>query len=449
MAGEKPDERIRAKAHEDPVVDLHRDRDFEVLKKARHVYVYYRIHALSDIDTSKQQFTAEFYYRATWVENRPIDSGALEFAQDNEELIGNKVWNPRLVFPNMLEEVKLSKNMKVSSYLSPRKAIGKARRKVGRDEKGADEYEYFDFEYYKPVQRDVDLEGEGDDKYYVANGEMRKPTEEEKKRCVIEFSEIIRGTFSSPFVNLENFPYDTEDLVMTLGSSRSNAFEYRFHPDVWAPSRVLLGDRHLRDPEWTFLAKVIDERPEDGRPKLPFISPEKWQQCTEDSHKKFAPMLSTAHDDPNNRGHKIQVLRTSIKVKRKPTHYRQAIYFPVGIITAMEIGSYFFPPEAFEQRFSVTITLMLTLAAYKNTVTQYLPRLEKLTKCDRWVSSSFWLLGAAALEQLIAAVLAIHFPSQHGHGGFGLYQFDLYAKFALAFVFLFVYLDLYDFFAGR
>jgi len=159
--------------------------------------------------------------------------------------------------------------------------------------------------------------------------------------------------------------------------------------------------------------------------------------------KKFSPMVAPAFDEPNNRSHPVQVLRASVQVKRKPAHYRYAIYFPLSIITAMEIGSYHFPLDDFQTRFSITVSLTLTLSAYKTTVNQYLPRLDKPTNCDVWVIASFCLLGSAALEQIVAANIAAQYPSQAEPGSV-LRQFDSYAKIVLAAVFIFVYSGLYS-----
>eukprot|EP01137_Pigoraptor_chileana_P013020 Opistho-2@66014 len=94
-----------------------------------------------------------------------------------------------------------------------------------------------------------------------------------------------------------------------------------------------------------------------------------------------------------------------LRVERLSKFYTVNIAMFMFLI-ALSAGSVVaLPPDAFTDRQSITLTLMLTAVAFKYIVTQQLPPVSYTTYMDRYILASFLLIVVVLVENLILVLL--------------------------------------------
>ena len=85
-------------------------------------------------------------------------------------------------------------------------------------------------------------------------------------------------------------------------------------------------------------------------------------------------------DDPKQNHYNVY-----IRLKRRPKYYATHVMVPIGLFSFMTWLAYTLPAEESGDRLSVGLTLMLTLVAFKFSVTSDLPRLPYATHLDNYI----------------------------------------------------------------
>ncbi|KAJ8599805.1 hypothetical protein CTAYLR_003995 [Chrysophaeum taylorii] len=175
------------------------------------VYFYVQIRSVFGIDTVKQQFSAELYYRAAWREPRIASDyeGPLTFKKDEKEK--RQVWDPQITF-NAVEKVVVIREMLRTC----------------------------------PKTWVRTLPGEGG---------------------IVEYGATIHGKFWCQF-DLSDFPYDTQLLKISIGSSSTHAATYKFLEDRMDGCSSRIINKHLQDSDFEILAIPLWKNEEDFQPMV-------------------------------------------------------------------------------------------------------------------------------------------------------------------------------------
>jgi len=95
-----------------------------------------------------------------------------------------------------------------------------------------------------------------------------------------------------------------------------------------------------------------------------------------------------------------------IPAKRIDHHAKREILHPVTLITLAAMFSFLFPPDAPNDRLTVSITIALVMTGYLYVITNYLPRTTETHLFDWYVSFSYWFVFLVALQNTVIAIIA-------------------------------------------
>lgn len=99
-------------------------------------------------------------------------------------------------------------------------------------------------------------------------------------------------------------------------------------------------------------------------------------------------------------------LSVEVELHRQYTYYMQNVFFFVLLISICAFASGFVPPDAFADRCSITLTLILTIVAFKYIIAEKLPSIAYLTIADWYVIGAFLFLVLVSVENAVAAYMA-------------------------------------------
>jgi len=111
--------------------------------------------------------------------------------------------------------------------------------------------------------------------------------------------------------------------------------------------------------------------------------------------------LATRHD----KGISFTTVRLVMTLERKYGFFFWNIILPTCILVNLSFVSFLLAPSELVNRFTITVTLILTMIAVKFTVSQYLPPTNYLTILDKYVVLSFMTLSAVAGQNILAYVV--------------------------------------------
>jgi len=111
--------------------------------------------------------------------------------------------------------------------------------------------------------------------------------------------------------------------------------------------------------------------------------------------------LPTRHD----KGISFTTVRLVMRLERKYGFFFWNIILPTCILVNLSFTSFLLSVQELVNRFTITVTLILTMIAVKFTVSQYLPPTNYLTLLDRYVVLSFMTLSAVAGQNILAFVI--------------------------------------------
>eukprot|EP00955_Chlamydomonas_euryale_P077788 363028-Chlamydomonas_euryale.AAC.5 len=100
-------------------------------------------------------------------------------------------------------------------------------------------------------------------------------------------------------------------------------------------------------------------------------------------------------------------LEVVITMRRLPLFYFYNIVVPVTCIVLFAFLSFWFSPSQLSERLQVTLTMVLTLVAFKLSVSSanYIPRVGFLTLMDKYMFGGFILVALVALQNYVSAVV--------------------------------------------
>eukprot|EP00955_Chlamydomonas_euryale_P116235 366405-Chlamydomonas_euryale.AAC.7 len=109
---------------------------------------------------------------------------------------------------------------------------------------------------------------------------------------------------------------------------------------------------------------------------------------------------------PSSTGYDLH-LTTVITVRRLPWFYLLNIMVPAACIVVFAFLSFWFHPSQLSERLQVTLTMVLTLVAFKLSVSssKYVPCLGYLTLMDMYMFSGFLVVALVALQNYLSAVV--------------------------------------------
>ena len=179
----------------------------------------------------------------------------------------------------------------------------------------------------------------------------------------------IQGEFTVP-LRLKEFPFDSQKLSIEIVARDHTPDEVEFVLD----ERVTGMEENLTLTDWT-----IGEAGTDFSPK--YLAPQM-------RHLAQAKMYFTIHRD----------LR----------YYYLKIFFPLTLITCMSWAVFWINPKYLPPQIGISTSAVLTLIAFQFSLGYMLPRLAYLTRADRFVIGSTFLVFGAFGEALLTSYLAEH-----------------------------------------
>jgi hypothetical protein len=181
------------------------------------------------------------------------------------------------------------------------------------------------------------------------------------------------GAFTQP-LRLQSFPFDRQTFRVQLVAVRYQSNEVAFVPDQrWV--RDGLKDAGGISPSIT----------------LPDWTVEKWE---------LKPLMYALAP-----GHQYSSYAFEFTASRNVQHYILKVILPLVLIVMMSWSVFWTEPTNSNTQFSIAVTSMLTLIAYRYAVDTQLPRLPYMTRLDVFFLISTLLVFFSLIEVLITTIL--------------------------------------------
>ncbi|MGH8100055.1 MAG: hypothetical protein ACREIW_02065 [Chthoniobacterales bacterium] len=181
------------------------------------------------------------------------------------------------------------------------------------------------------------------------------------------------GSFSQP-LRLRSFPFDRQTFHVQLVAVRYRPGEVRFVPDEdWVRNGIKDGAGiapSITLPDWTI---------------------EKWE--TRPVIYALAPGLQ------------FSSYAFEFTASRNVQHYILKVILPLVLIVMMSWSVFWTEPTNSNTQFSIAVTSMLTLIAYRFAVDTQLPRLPYMTRLDVFFLISTLLIFFSLIEVLVTTIL--------------------------------------------
>ena len=179
----------------------------------------------------------------------------------------------------------------------------------------------------------------------------------------------IQGTFTVP-LQLREFPFDSQIVFIDIVARNHTPDQVEFVLD----ERVSGREDTLTLTDWT-----IGEAGTDFSPK--YLAPQ--------------------------RRHLAQV-KVFFEVQRDLRYYYLKVFLPLTLIICMSWAVFWINPNQLPSQIGVSTSAVLTLIAFQFSLGYMLPRLAYLTRADRFIIGSTFLVFGAFGEALLTAYLAEH-----------------------------------------
>ena len=102
---------------------------------------------------------------------------------------------------------------------------------------------------------------------------------------------------------------------------------------------------------------------------------------------------------------KFPAMRMTAKLQRRPTYFLVNIALPMGAFVLLSFLQFTVPREKSDHRLTITLTLVLTAAAFRQSVASLLPKISYLTVLDWYVVSSWALIILGTFEGGLVALI--------------------------------------------
>ncbi len=105
-------------------------------------------------------------------------------------------------------------------------------------------------------------------------------------------------------------------------------------------------------------------------------------------------------------GKAIAVVTLSFEATRRAGYFIGKVIFPLVLIVAMSFVVFWIDPRESGTQFSVAVTAMLTLIAYRFSVGTQLPKVEYMTRLDLFILGSSILVFASLIQVVVTSSFA-------------------------------------------
>lgn len=184
------------------------------------------------------------------------------------------------------------------------------------------------------------------------------------------------------FLELKCFPWDSQDLSL------------QFVSDIEACDTAIAAEKsHLilnESKEWRSFAPL----------KREFLLREEYEI--------FRSVLGFESLTPvhaSSRGYRYPILDVSIKVRRKARFYWTNVTEPLLISVCLCIASFFVHPSDLGTRLDITLTMLLTTAAYKQYSDSLIPNVSYDTALDLIIRCSLWVIAALSFLHCLSHLI--------------------------------------------
>jgi neurotransmitter-gated ion-channel len=189
----------------------------------------------------------------------------------------------------------------------------------------------------------------------------------------VVYRQLYTGAFTQP-LRLQSFPFDRQTFRLQLVAVRYQPDEVRFVPDQDWISNGLKGAGGIASsitlPDWTI---------------------ENWE--TKPLTYALAPGLQYSS------------YAFEFTASRNVQHYILKVILPLVLIVMMSWSVFWTDPTNSSTQFSIAVTSMLTLIAYRFAVDTQLPRLPYMTRMDVFFLVSTLLVFFSLIEVLVTTIL--------------------------------------------
>ena len=230
---------------------------------------------------------------------------------------------------------------------------------------------------------------------------------------IVCFMWKFRGTFSNPMA-LVSFPLDFQILTMRLVSGYEHERVKPGSQDNDRPSRTVSKSDMFSEHDRLWRCWHDSERAEQvksGRAKqVKLVKNQKTRYASTlvtdtflQAHEyKLYPRLKfvsgQTREENSSSANVYPLLEIQIRVRRYPWNWLFNVVFPLFVLQGSFVTSYAID-TGLADRAGVTITLLLAIIAFRNVVTENLPRISYATLIDLYVLSSFILAALIITDQ--------------------------------------------------
>lgn len=192
------------------------------------------------------------------------------------------------------------------------------------------------------------------------------------------YRQRLVGNFTQP-LDLRAFPFDKADFHVSLVALGYGPEELRFEPDGFPASRGLLEGigmiDHVTLQDWRVTGISAQARPYEVSPDF-----------------------------------EIPGISFGFSASRNYQHFVLKVLLPLLLIVMMSWAVFWIDPSDTSPQFSISVTSMLTLIAYRFTIEANVPKLPYLTRMDAFILTSSLLIFLSLIEVTTVSKL-----SKSGH----------------------------------
>lgn len=225
---------------------------------------------------------------------------------------------------------------------------------------------------------------------------------------LVTFKCRIHGVFAERF-ELQTFPFDTQPLSVRLRSS------YDSSRVIFAPSAC---ESEAFMPEAAPYWARLHDLPPAARGRFPLGHDQLYMAGITLEEWELSPLLFTRAGTTSTNffanAKSYPTLVVEVALKRVWTYYLSYVLIFSGAICSLGFGVIFTPPDAFHDRCSISLTLLLASVGFKYTVAEKLPEIAYNTMVDEYVIVSFVVLVLIVVSNMASAAVMWHFAAAAG-----------------------------------
>mmetsp|Transcript_9977 Transcript_9977/g.11958 ORF Transcript_9977/g.11958 Transcript_9977/m.11958 type:complete len:408 (+) Transcript_9977:143-1366(+) len=330
-----------------------------------HVYIYLQILHVHCIDSTNETLSAKFYFRATWLQNKPDDWESVqdqmkEFCDDNSKF-PKGITDPQISFDNSMGVMELKdQSLQVSKFREPT----------------------------------------NDDR------------DDRDEKIVIEYRARGSGTFIQS-LSFQHFPFDIQFLKINMASMNPYV---QLHDDCYDDVESTMRRDYFVDTGFVPITlNTTKDRIEDinghHEQRGPFLNTVIPEEVNKDGEERGVNLRSVEekfwinHRRPQKKP--FHLLSYVIPARRISRHAKEEMFLPVFLITTAAFTSYGFAPEDLSKRLSTSVSLALVITAYKYlAATTSVPVLKDRTVCDLYILISFVIIFLVVFQNWVAGLIA-------------------------------------------